>query len=278
MYAVLAMSYNLVLGNLGLFSLAQSAFFGIGAYVSALLSLHAGLSFLPAFLVSGIVASVFAYAIGWVALRTSYHAFAIITLAFALVMQYVVKNWVTVTGGPMGIPGIPSPVLLLPGLFTMTISSMQAYYYLILVLTVASFVFFYRLVNSRIGRAFLSVRENALLAGSFGINVAKYKLMAFMISAFFTGLVGSFYAYYISFISPEVFDFSITVTLLVMVVVGGRGNLEGVFVTSYALFIIPELLRITPAWREIIYGIVMFCFVLFMPEGLAKLKRKPGMV
>jgi len=269
MYCILAQSYNLVLGYVGLLSFAHAAFFGIGAYTSALLAIKLGVPYIVGFFLAGIAASICAYFIALLALRTSYHHFAFITLALALMIQLVFKNWVALTGGPMGVTGIPHPSLNILNRVQIEVGSPLGYYYFMLLLVVVCVLISYRLVNSRIGRAFLSVRENPMLAESFGINIDKFKVMAFVISAFFAGWMGSFYAHYILFISPDVFALSITVTALVMVLVGGRGTMEGVFFGSYILYIIPELLRIAPEWREILYGVFLFLFVVFMPEGIA---------
>jgi len=272
MYCILAQSYNIVLGYVGLLSFAQAAFFGVGAYTSGLLAVKFGVPFVVGFFLAGIVAAVCAYFIAILALRTSYHHFAFITLAIALIIQIFVKNWVTLTGGPMGLPGIPHPELNILSI-KIRVGSPLDYYYFMLLLVVVCLLIIHRLVNSRIGRAFRSVRENPMLAESFGINIDKYKIMAFVISAFFAGWMGSFYAHYILFISPEIFGLYMTITVLVIVLIGGRGTMEGVFFGSYILYIIPELLRMTPEFREILYGVVLFLFVVFLPGGIAEKMR-----
>ena len=273
MYCILAQSYNIVLGYVGLLSFAHAAFFGVGAYTSGILAVKLGVPFVVGFFLAGIVAAVFAYFIAILALRTSYHHFAFITLAITLMIQLIVKNWMTLTGGAMGLPGIPRPEINILNRFKIRVGSTLGHYYFMLLLVVVSMLIFHRLVNSRIGRAFRSVRENPMLAESFGINIDKFKVMAFVISAFFAGWMGSFYAHYILFISPDIFGLYITITVLVIVLIGGRGTMEGVFFGSYILYIIPELLRLTPELREILYGLVLFLFVVFLPGGIAEKMR-----
>jgi branched-chain amino acid transport system permease protein len=267
-HIIFALSYDLIVGYLGLLSLAHPAFYAVGAYTSTLLVMHLAVPFLVAFLLAGVCALLFALLIGYPAFCLSYHSFAIVTLAFTLMTRIVLNNWVTFTKGPMGIPGIPKPVVSIPFLLDIRIITLTDYYYLILVLVALTVLFIYRLIHSRIGRVFLSIRENEVLAATLGVNALKYKMIAFMLGAFFAGIAGAYTAHYITFISPDLSGFYYLTILLIMVIVGGSGRISGVVLGAIIFTIIPELLRITPEFREVIYGGVLLLTITFMPEGL----------
>ncbi len=267
-HIIFALSYDLVVGYLGLLSLAHPAFYAVGAYASTLLVMNLDIPFLLAMFLAGVIAMLFALSIGYPAFRLSYHSFAIVTLAFTLMTRIVLNNWVTVTKGPMGIPGIPKPVLHIPLLLEMRITTITDYYYFILVLVALTLLFVYRLIHSRIGRAFLSIRENEILAETLGVNALKYKMVAFITGAFFAGIAGSYTAHYVTFISPDLSGFYYITILLIMVIVGGSGTISGVILGAILFTVIPEMLRITPEFREVIYGFILLLTISFMPEGL----------
>lgn len=266
-YIILAMSYNLILGYTGLFSLAHAAFFAVGAYTSALLSVDLKVQFIPALLLAGISSMVAAYGIIKVALKTSYHSFGLVTLAFSSILALVYKNWVEITRGPMGIPGVPRPYLELLSLRIEFFTDLQCYY-LILTITALSVWFLLKVFRSRIGRALIAIRENQVLAESVGINSKKYMTLAFVLGAFFAGIAGSLYVHYVRYINPESFSLSLTVTTITMVIIGGQGGFKGVLITAIALYMIPEFLRISPDWRDVLFGIVLLVCVRFFPEGI----------
>jgi branched-chain amino acid transport system permease protein len=263
-YVILALSLNLVLGYAGLLSLAPPAFFGIGAYTSALLALRLNLPFwitLPAAAVAGLL---FAAAIGVPSLRLSRHSFVIVTLSFTLLAQLVATKWTYLTRGAMGLPGIPTA-----SIFGVPVTGKIAWYYFVLGMTLASLAFFTLLVRSRLGRAILTVREDEILAQAAGINTWRVKLYTFAVSGLLGGAAGSCYAHYITFIDPAVFDFYYMENLLIMVILGGAGTVWGVVAGAAIFNVVPELLRIHPELRTFLYGIVLLVAVSVAPGGLA---------
>ena len=237
-YVILALSLNLVLGYAGLLSLAPPAFFGIGAYASALLALRLGVSFWPALAGAAVAGLLFAAAIGVPSLRLSRHSFVIVTLSFTLLAQLVATKWTALTRGAMGLPGIPPATL-----FGFAMKGKTGWYYLVLAISLAALTFFAILVQSRLGRAILTVREDEVLAQASGINAWRVKLYTFAISGLLGGVAGSCYAHYISFIDPSIFDFYYMENPLIMVVLGGAGTVWGVVAGAVIFNVVPEILR-----------------------------------
>ena len=267
-YIIFALSYDIVVGYLGMLSLAHPAFYGVGGYTSVLLVMKLDVPYIIALPIAGILALIVALIVGFPALRLSYHSFAIVTLAFTLIMRAVWINWVSLTNGPMGIPGVPRPTIDIPFLGTIHIETLTDYYYFILILVIITCLFIYLMIHSRVGRALLSIRENEVLAETLGVNAFKYRMIAFAIGAFFAGLAGSFMAHYITFMGPEFTDFYYITMLLIMVILGGSGTIHGVIIGAIAFTFIPEYLRITPEFRDVIYGFVLLATIIFMPGGI----------
>jgi branched-chain amino acid transport system permease protein len=267
-YIVLALSYDILVGYLGMLSLAHPAFYGVGAYTSTLLVMRLDVPFILAFALAGLLALIVALVVGYPALRLSYHSFAIVTLAFTLIMRVVWINWESLTKGPMGIPGVPRPSLGLPFFGNIPIDTATGYYYFILILVILTCLFIYLMIDSRVGRVFLSIRENEVLAETLGVNAFKYRMIAFAIGAFFAGIAGSFTAHYVTFVGPEFTDFYYITMLLVMVILGGSGTIHGVILGAVAFTFVPEYLRITPEFRDVIYGLILLLTIVFMPEGM----------
>ena len=273
-YVILAMSYNLIVGYVGALSLGHHAFFGIGAYTSTLLVMKANIPFALAILSAGLLSAVFAVLIAVPSFRLSYHSFAIGTLGFGVIIYQVLTNWVALTNGPMGITGIPKPSFHLPGLGELRIETIPTYYYFILVLVALTLLTLHRMVHSRIGRAFMAVRENETLAETFGVDALKYKIMAFAIGAFFAGVAGSAYAHYIGFIAPDLVWFYFLILLLVMVIAGGAGTFYGVVAGAIIFTALPEILRMAPEIRDILYGAILIMTVIYAPEGLGGVVKR----
>ena len=262
LYIVLALSLNLVTGFAGQLSLGHVAFYGIGAYTSALLMLNFHVNFWFATIVSAVVAALFGFLLGLPTLRLKGDYLAIVTLGFAEIIRIVLINWAEVTRGPMGLPGIPSPEL-----FGFSFASREAFYYLILVFVVFTIIFMSRLTNSGVGMAMQTVKADEIAAESIGIYPIKYKLMAFVIAAAFAGVAGSFYASYISFISPDTFVYNDSCTILAMVVLGGLGSVPGSIIGASVLTLIPELLRSLSSFRMLIFGSLMIFMMIYRPAG-----------
>lgn len=261
-YIVLTLGLNLITGYAGQFSLGHAAFYGIGAYVGALGMLKAGLSFWLALPLAGIITALFGLLLGLPALRLQGDYLGIVTLGFGEIVRLVFVNWVAVTRGPMGLPGIPSPQIG-PFIF----SEKFSYYYLILALAALTVFVMNRLVNSRFGLGLITVREDETAAAAIGIDTTYIKLAAFTIGAFFAGLTGTFFAAYISFVSPDSFMYIDSVTILAMMVLGGMGGIPGSLIGAAILVVIPELLRFMADYRMILYGLMMVVMMIYKPEG-----------
>ncbi len=264
-FGVLALSLNLLLGYTGQLSLGHAAFFGIGAYTSALLTLKLEWSFWPALAAAVALAGAAGWFIGRLSLKLRGAYFVLVTISFAGVISLVSVNWIELTNGPLGLPGVPAPELGPWSLRTKT-----AYYYLVLAAVALSYVVSRRLVDSRIGRAFVALRENEALAESIGVDVTHYLVLAAVVSAAMAGLGGSLYAHYTRFVSPEVFLFSYTVTMVIMVVAGGKGTLAGPLVGAVLFTALPEALRAATSWQwqMLAYGVLLVLLVVFMPRGI----------
>ncbi|MBI1959889.1 MAG: branched-chain amino acid ABC transporter permease [Candidatus Rokubacteria bacterium] len=269
MYIVLALSYDLSVGQVGVLSLAHPAFFGTGAYTAAILAVDYSGAPLLALGLGAVLASVLAVAIGVPSFRLSEHSFAIGTLGFALIAELVARNWIGVTRGPMGIPGIPRPVIL-----GVRVSTLVDFYYLMLVMLGLAVAFYRALTTSRVGRAFRAVREDEVLAASAGVSPQKYKMIAFVVGAAMAGVMGVFYAWWFTIVSPEQLTMYYTVNLLIIVFIGGRGSLRGVILGAVIFTAVPEFLRIAPQARLILYGFILLASVHYFPDGLEGLLRR----
>jgi branched-chain amino acid transport system permease protein len=264
-FGVLALSLNLLLGYTGQLSLGHAAFFGIGAYTSALLTLRAEWSFWAALPAATLAAAVTGWAIGRLTLKLRGAYFVLVTISFAGVIALVSVNWMELTSGPLGLPGVPAPAL-----GPWSLRAKPAYYYLVLAAVALAALVCRRLVDSRIGRAFVALRENEPLAESIGIDVTHYLVVAVALSAALAGLAGSLYAHYARFVSPEVFGFTYTVTMVIMVVAGGKGTLSGPLVGALLFTALPEALRAATSWQwqMLAYGVILMLLVFFLPRGI----------
>lgn len=263
---IAASSLNLVMGYVGKLSLGHAAFYGIGAYTSALLSMSAGMPTWLAIPAAAPAAAFAALLIGPIVLWLRGAYFIIVTLSFSIVLQLVTVNWVDLTNGPMGIFGIPYPAI---GSFEF--SSKISYFYLVAAGAVLTIWCIRRLTNSRTGRAFEALRENENVAMSIGISKLHYSLLAFCIGAGFAGFSGALYANYVSVITPEMFGFDVMVSMLVMVAVGGKGTLSGPVIGAVLVTFVPEQLRLVKEYRLSIFGILLMLSVLLMPNGMVSL-------
>lgn len=268
MFSVLSSGLNLVYGYAGLLSFAQVGFFGIGAYATALLVVERDWSLLPAAAAGGVLAAVAGFAIGYASLRLSRHAFAIVSLCFALLCMIVARDWVSLTRGAMGIPGLPTPQLFLPGGFRWRIAQPSDFYYLILLFAIAAQVCIYLVMSSRLGRAMRAIKSNEALAQSQGIDPLAYKLLAIVLSAVLAGMVGGLFVFYLTIVDPSVFDFYYTETMLIMVIIGGPGSFWGVLGSTAVLAALPDLLRFTTDLRMVLYGLVLIAVMLLFPGGV----------
>ncbi len=264
---------NLILGYTGMLSLAQGVFFGIGAYASALLSMHFGTPFVFNLCAAGVVAGLVALPLGIPALRLRTTSFVMCTLGFVVIAQMVAKNWIDLTRGDMGLSGIARPKLGF-GEHVLAITQIPQYYYLILGVALLATGLFIALIRSPAGRCMVAIRDNETLAESVGIPTWHYKLIVFMLSAAFAGLGGSLYAHYETVVSPLVFQMYYSNTILIIVLGGGVGRLPGALIGSFLFVALTEALRITPELRMIIYGFVLLLLVFIFPQGIAPLVER----
>lgn len=281
-FMLAAMSLNLLLGYTGQLSLGHVAFFGIGAYVSALTTLgfsvtifgvtitHGGWPALVGLLFGTIAAGFFGYLIGKLAFRVRGAYFVIVTISFAEVVRLVSLNWVELTNGPLALPGIPPFTLGFEWTGQVTLWGKGQNYYLVLAFIVLAYVIIKRLVESPFGRAMVGLRENETLAMSVGISVTRYLVLAAVISGAMAGTAGALYAHYIQIIDPVIFMFLNTVTMVIMVITGGKGTLAGPIVGGLIFGMAPVVLRsyVGPEVQWILYGVLMILIVFILPEGI----------
>lgn len=269
-YIILSVSLNLVAGYTGLLSVAHAAFYGIGAYVTALLALHFESHFIINILCAMVLSGILGAFIAIPSLRSHDDYFVIATFAFQIIIFSILNNWVSLTKGPMGLPGIPQPVL-----FGFQISSHIAFLFFVSFFAIITFLAASRLVNSPFGRVLKAIREGEVFAASLGKNVAGFKITVLVVSASLAGIAGSLYAYYITFIDPTSFTIMESIFILSLVIIGGSGNLWGSVVGAVVLVTLPELLRfigmpnaIAANMRQIIYGALLVLFMMYRPQGL----------
>jgi branched-chain amino acid transport system permease protein len=263
-------SLNLVAGYTGLISLAQAGFYGIGAYTAALLSLNYGVNFLIAIPLAILIAAMFGFIIGFPSLRIRDDLFVITTFGFQVIIFQVMNNWMDLTQGPLGLPGIPQPEI-----FGYKISSHIDFLILSVVFVLIVYFIARRLVNSPFGSILKAIREDDLFAQSLGKDVNYNKVLIFSVSAGLSAIGGALYAYYISFIDPTSFTVTESIFILSIVIVGGAGRLSGSIVGAILLVSIPEILRfigmpssIAANMRQILYGGLLVAFMMFRPKGI----------
>jgi len=269
LFTLMALGFDLVLGYLGELSLGHAAFFGIGAYTTALLTRHFGMPFPLDLLLAGLFTGIFGLLIGAPSLRLRGPYFAIVTFGFAEILHLVALNWTSLTRGPMGLPDIPHPQL---GPFRITTE--LGYYYLVLALIGVAMLATRRLLESTVGHAFLAIRENEELASAAGIPTFRFKLLAFVIGMIFAGAAGSVYARYVHFVDPTALSFYYTVTVVSMVIVGGQGSIAGTTLGALVFTLVPEYLRVAERARLVIFGALLMLAIVFMPDGLRGIWRR----
>jgi branched-chain amino acid transport system permease protein len=269
-YCIVGISLNLIAGYTGLISIAHAAFYGIGAYTAALLSLRFGTSFLLTIPAAIIVAAAIGFLIGFPSLRIRDDFFVIATFGFQVIIFSIMNNWMELTQGPLGLPGIPQPTLL-----GYKFSSHLDFLLLSLFFAVVVYLVSRRLVNAPFGNVLRAIREDEIFAQSLGKNVNRYKVLIFSVGAGLVAIGGALYAYYITFIDPTSFTVPESIFMLSIVIVGGAGRLSGSIIGAILLVSIPELLRfigmpssIAANMRQVLYGGLLVVFMMFRPKGI----------
>jgi len=259
---LLALGLNLVMGVAGQLDAGQAGFYAVGAYVSGLLVVRIGLPFWVTVLLAAAASGILALAIGPV-LRLRGVFLAVATLAFGEVVRIVINNWVPVTNGPNGIPGIPAPSIA--GLH---LNTDQRYYYLVFFWVLLCYFAIARMADSRVGRAMQAVRDNQDAAEVMGVHAIRYKIMAFGVAGAFAGVAGALLAHLQTYISPENFMFITSIDIIFMIVLGGLGSVPGSIVGAFIVTVGPEWLRFLKDYRLMVYSLVILGVLIFAPRGL----------
>lgn len=267
-YVLLAIGLNILVGYTGQLAFANAAMFGIGAYATGLLQVRLGWSFWLAFPSGGVIAAAVGLAISLPALRLKGLYLALSTLAFAQAAQWVFLHWDAVTFGAGGFKTPPLSFDPLP------ISKPLGLYYLSLLLAVLLFLFAQNLVASRVGRAFIAVRDSDFAAESLGVDLLRYKALAFGLSGFYAGIAGGLNSALLNFVAPEGFDLFQMVLQKAMIVVGGLGSVVGSLLGAGIIVILLEALREVKGLQEIVFGALLVIFVLFMRGGVVGLLKR----
>ncbi|MFD0959878.1 branched-chain amino acid ABC transporter permease [Paenibacillus chungangensis] len=266
-WVIMTQGLNIIQGYTGYVSIAQAAFFGIGAYASSLLSIDLGISVWLSIPLAVVISGFAGLIVGFPALRTQGHYFAIVTMSFCMIIWVLMVSWDSFTRGEAGITNVegPSP------LFGIDFADKHNYYYLILLGVFASILISYRLVYSRTGRALITIRENEPLAQAVGIPILRYKMIAFTVSAMMGGLSGALYAHYTHFINPTPFTVDYSLNAILAVILGGSGTIVGPIIGSFIMNFLPEYLRMADEYRLIIYGVLLILIMVYMPKGIIHL-------
>ncbi|HHY94600.1 MAG TPA: branched-chain amino acid ABC transporter permease [Firmicutes bacterium] len=262
-YMMLAASVDIIYGYAGQLNLGQAAFYAIGAYTAALLMLRLHVSYWVAMPAAGIAAAAFGILLGVPTLRLRGLYLGIATMGFSEIVRLTLLTWQKLTRGPMGLPGIPSPTI---GSFS--IETKTAYYYLILAYLVITIFCVRRLVNSRVGKAWVAIREDEIAASAMGIDTARFKVMAFSLGAFFAGIAGSFFAVYISFISPDSFKMMESYLIFAMPAIGGMGTTAGPLLGALIIYVLPEVTRAFAEYRMLWVGALLALVMIVNPKGI----------
>ncbi len=266
MYVVLGLGLNIVVGLAGLLDLGFVAFYAVGAYTYALLNLHFGLGFWTVLPIGGLLAATFGILLGFPVLRLRGDYLAIVTLGFGEIIRLILENWGSFSKGPSGISNISRP-----GFFGMHFNLEQSVlytYYLMILLVIVTIFIVNRLQDSRLGRAWIALREDEIACQAMGIDKRKTKLVAFSLGAFWAGVVGVMFAAKTTFINPASFTFLESAIILSIVVLGGMGSIIGVVFGALILILMPEYLRALSEYRMLAFGAILVCMMIFRPQGL----------
>ncbi len=262
-YIILALALNVVVGFTGLLNLGFVAYYAIGAYSFALLNTRLGLGFWAALPLSVVITTAAGFIFAAPALRLKGDYLALVTLGFGEIVRITLNNWDSFTKGPNGISGIDAPFF-----FGISLATLSSFYYLVLFFVVLAVIVIRRVQISKIGRAWIALREDEIAASAMGIQSTRYKLYAVSFGAFWAGLAGCLFAAKMRFISPESFTFMESVLILSMVILGGLGSIAGVIVGAVILVALPEALRDIQMYRMLALGAGVVLLMIFRPQGL----------
>jgi branched-chain amino acid transport system permease protein len=265
----MALGINVILGLAGQLSLSHAAFFAIGAYASALLTSRYGFGFLSAMLVGALLAALLGALVSLATFRVRGYYLALVTLAFAEIVRVTVGHWTSFTGGMMGIRNIPPPKI-----GSWTIDSPLSFFYLSIIFCAIAFSIYDGITYSVKGRALMALRDDELAARASGLPVRKLKIAAFTLSAIFPAVGGSIMAHYYTAITPDLALMNETVTMLVIVVIGGLGSAAGAIFGSAVVNLLPEVFRNLGDYRLFAYGVILLLMILYQPHGVFSIGRR----
>jgi branched-chain amino acid transport system permease protein len=269
-YAILAMSLNLVVGYTGLLSITQAAFYGIGAYATAILLTSFGINFFLSIIVGMIISALSAFIIGYVLSKFDGDYFALGSFGFNIIIFSIFLNWQELTRGPLGIPGIDRPEF-----FGYTFSDNIPFLILAVLFAIATYLLSQFIVNSSFGRVLKAIREDEKAIQIFGYKTHYYKLIIFMIGAMIASIAGSLFATYITFVDPSSFNLNESIFILSIIILGGLANNKGAVWGAVFLLLLPEALRfvgfpteVAAQMRQVVYGLILVFLMLYRPQGL----------
>jgi branched-chain amino acid transport system permease protein len=265
-HTILAIGLNLLLGYAGQISLGQAAFFGLGAYISGILTATYSIDPWIAMASAAVIVGTMAFGIGFPILKLKGHYLAMATLGLGIIIYIIFNEAFELTGGPSGFSGIPNL-----SIGSLVFDSDLKNYYLIWTFTLVIMILSLNLVHSRVGRALRAIHDSEVAARVMGINSRYLKVQIFALSAAISALAGSLYAHTMTFVSPTSFGFNFSVELLTMVIIGGLGSIYGSFLGATLLTLLPEMLRAFQDFDIVIYGLLLILMTMFMPGGLATL-------
>jgi len=272
-YVIASVGLNIQVGSANMTNFAQGAFFGIGAYTSALITVNLGLSFWIGLPAAILVAGLFGYLMGIPTLKTREFHLSLVTIAFAYVAYLLILNmrW---TGGADGVAGIPKPTIFGLTIFkTLRLGGLKVpwtmfYYYFVIIFAGLGIFFAWKLHNSWIGLGWNAIREDEISSRCYGLNLNRIKLSAFFIGSMYAGAAGCLYSHFVGFISTESMAFSVGLLMVCMVILGGMDNILGVILGTLLLIVIPEKFRAFQDFRLLFYGIILILMLIFRPQGL----------
>lgn len=278
LYMLFATGLNVTNGYGGQFNIGFAGFMCVGAYTAGILATSWGVTFIPALIAAGLVAAFFGFLVSLPTSRLSGMYLSIVTMGFSEIIRIIALNWSSLTGGPLGIKNIPTP-----SFFGLSVKSPIGFYYLALVLLLIALFCVYRLIHSRVGRAWISIRENPDAASSLGVNIRLYKAINFMVSAFIAGMGGTFMAFYYRYLATDMFMIDNGHEVLAMVVLGGMGTIAGPMLGSLVINLVTEAFRFAADFRLVAYAVLIIVMMWVRPQGLAgasnsilAAKRKPA--
>jgi len=264
-YSLHVMGLNLLVGFIGQFNLGQAGFYGLGAYTCTLLVMKVGLSFWISLVMAGMFTGLFGIIMGPI-LKLRGHILAMATIGFGEIIRLILLNWLALTNGPRGIVDIPPPTI-----GNLRLETPHSYYYLVIAWVILCYFIVNRIINSRIGRAMRSIRDDEDAAEAIGVNVLKYKIISLSIAAFFAGIAGALYAPLIGYLHPIIAHWDETVKIFTMVVIGGVGSMAGSILGAITLVVALEYLRVFEQYRLIVYAVLIATVLIFASKGLGGL-------